>query len=88
MASESAESIPLSFEEFQTLIAKQLHVKQEDVRREASFIHDLQADSIQLVEMMLNIEEMGVNIPLESAWEIETVGDAYQHYRDSLSSGK
>jgi acyl carrier protein len=30
---------------------------------------------------MLSLEEMGIEIPLEAAWDVETVGDAYQVYR-------
>jgi acyl carrier protein len=47
---------------------------------QARFIQDLQADSIKLVELMLRLEELGVAIPLEAAWDVETVGDAYQLY--------
>lgn len=56
-------------------------MEREKVVPEASFVEDLLADSIQLVEMMLYMEEEGISIPMESAWEIETVGDAYQLYR-------
>jgi acyl carrier protein len=71
----------ISFEAFRALIAEELQIEQEKVVREASFVEDLLADSIQLVGMMLRLEEMGIEIPLESAWEIETVGDAYALYR-------
>jgi acyl carrier protein len=71
---------PISFEDFQDIIARVLQVEREKVVPEASFVEDLLADSIQLVEMMLRMEEMGISIPIESAWEIETVGDAYKLY--------
>jgi acyl carrier protein len=45
------------------------------------------ADSIQLVELMLRMEEMGIKIPIEAAWEVQTVGDAYGVYRKSVVSG-
>jgi acyl carrier protein len=72
---------PVSFEAFRDIIADGLQVEREKVVPDASFVGDLLADSIQLVEMMLRMEEMGIEIPIESAWEIETVGDAYQLYR-------
>jgi len=78
-----AESNPkvLTFEEFREIIAKELKVSKEKVVPEASFIEDLLVDSIRMVEMMLRLEEMGLSIPMEEAWSIETVGDAYQQYQ-------
>jgi acyl carrier protein len=57
-------------------------VERKKVVPEASFVEDLLADSIQLMDMMLGMEETGIDIPVEFAWEIETVGDAYQLYRE------
>jgi acyl carrier protein len=76
---------PVPFAEFRHVIAEQLQVEEARVVREAHFLNDLFADSIQLVEMMLRLEEMGVHIPLESAWEVETVGDAYRLYVESVA---
>ncbi|MBN1640707.1 MAG: acyl carrier protein [Anaerolineae bacterium] len=71
----------VSFGRFQQIIAQELQVDQSKVVREASFTEDLCADSIQLVNLMLRLEEMGITIPIEAAWEVETVGDAYAVYR-------
>jgi len=71
----------LTFEEFRDLIAKELMIDREKVVREASFVEDLLVDSIRMVEMMLHLEELGINIPMEAAWMIRTVGDAYEQYR-------
>jgi len=76
---------PISFEEFRRLIAQELQVAEEKVVPEASFINDLMADSVQLVEMMLRMEEKGIAIPIEAAWEVETVGDAYRVYVESIT---
>ncbi|MGD8245313.1 MAG: acyl carrier protein [Anaerolineae bacterium] len=73
---------PISFEAFRDIIARELHVERKKVVPEASFVEDLLADSIQLMDMMLGMEETGIDIPVEFAWEIETVGDAYQLYRE------
>jgi hypothetical protein len=43
------------------------------------------AHVIQLVELMLRIEEMGISIPVEAAWEVETVGEAYQLYTEQTA---
>jgi acyl carrier protein len=77
----------ITFEEFKAIIARELQVDEEKVVREASFVEDLLADSIQLVELMLRMEEMGIKIPIEAAWEVQTVGDAYGVYRESVVSG-
>lgn len=60
---------------------------EEVLTPEASLIQDLHVDSLALVSMMLRLEEMGVSIPIESAWEIETVGDAYRIYLESVDVG-
>jgi acyl carrier protein len=39
-----------------------------------------------MVDMMLRLEEMGISIPLEVAWQIETVGDAYQYCTEYTTS--
>jgi acyl carrier protein len=72
---------PLSFEEFKHVLAEQLKIEEGKVTREAAFIEDLMVDSIQLVDLMLSLEEMGIQIPLEAAWDVETVGDAYEVYK-------
>jgi acyl carrier protein len=76
---------PISFEEFRRIVADQLHLEEARVVPEASFVDDLFADSIQLVDLMLRLEEMGFSIPLEAAWEVETVGDAYRLYRERFA---
>lgn len=88
MTSSEQDPTPISFEEFRDLVAEELQVDRDDAVREASFLRDLQADSLQLVDMMLRMEEMGIRIPMESAWEIDTVGDAYQVYVDHFGGNE
>lgn len=71
-------ALPISFDEFKRILARELQVDPSKITPQARFIQDLQADSIKLVELMLRLEELGVAIPLEAAWDVETVGDAYQ----------
>jgi acyl carrier protein len=75
----------ITFEQFRAIIAEQLQIDEEKVVPEASFVNDLAADSIQLVDMMLQMEIKGVVIPLEAAWDVETVGDAYKLYQAHLN---
>ena len=80
---------PITFAEFQRMIARELHVDESKVRPEASFVDDLYADSIRLVEMMLRLKEQGIIIPMEDAWNVRTVEDAYKVYsrRKTSASG-
>jgi len=73
-------SNPITFEEFRRLIAKELHVEERLVVPEASFVDNLYADSIRLVELMLRLKNQGITIPMEEAWNVKTVGDAYRLY--------
>ena len=59
------------------IITKLLGVKEQDVSPEKSFTDDLGADSLDVVELMLEMEnEFRLDIPEEEAEKIRTVGDA------------
>ena len=59
------------------LIVEQLGVSMEEIRPEASFIDDLGADSLDIVELVMAFEEeFGVEIPDDAAEKITTVKDA------------
>ena len=59
------------------IIAEQLGVDESDVKLEASFTDDLNADSLDLVEMIMSLEEkFHVQISDEDAEKITTVGEA------------
>jgi acyl carrier protein len=62
------------------LIVDQLGVSPEEVKREASFIDDLGADSLDTVELIMAFEEeFGIEIPDEDAEKMTTVGDAIDY---------
>lgn len=73
------QSNKLTFEEFRKIIARELEIDEEKIVPEASLFDDLHVDSIRMVDMMLRLEELGLSIPLEVAWQIETVEDAYRY---------
>lgn len=73
---------PISFEEFKRLLAEELQIEEGKIVPEASFVTDLLVDSIKLVELMLRLEEKGIEIPMEAAWDVQTVGDAYRVYKE------
>jgi len=59
------------------IIEKELGVEREKLIPEASFIDDLGADSLDIVELVMEFEkEFGIDIPDEDAEKLRTVGDA------------
>jgi acyl carrier protein len=62
------------------IVVDHLGVDEKDVKLEASFIDDLGADSLDIVELVMAFEEeFGVEIPDEAAEKIATVGDAVSY---------
>jgi acyl carrier protein len=59
------------------IIAKELEVEVKQLTAEAKFIEDLGADSLDIVELVMALEEeFGMDIPDEDADKLKTVGDA------------
>ena len=75
---------PLSFEAFQTMLADLLNLDVAQVTPEAYFITDLGVDSIRMVEVLLRLEEMGLELSPDLAWQVQTVGDAYRYYEEQV----
>lgn len=66
-----------TFDKVKNITVEQLSVDQEEVKMESSFIDDLGADSLDIVELIMAFEEeFGVEIPDEKAEKIRTVADA------------
>jgi acyl carrier protein len=66
-----------TYERLKKIVVEQLGVDEEDVKPEASFVDDLNADSLDLVELIMSLEEeFGTEISDEDAERIRTVGDA------------
>jgi len=69
------------------LIVEQLGVDEEQVVPSASFTDDLGADSLDLVELIMSLEEeSGIEIPDEDAEKIVTVGDAVNYLKTHASA--
>jgi acyl carrier protein len=67
------------------LVAERLAVDEAQVVREASFVEDLNADSLDLVELIMSLEEeFDIEIPDEEAEKIQTVGDAMDYLQEAL----
>lgn len=70
------------------VLAEQLAVDPEQVTREARFEDDLDADSLDLVEAVLVLEEeFGVKIPDEEMAEVKTVGQAIDLITERIGAG-
>lgn len=66
------------------VIVDQLNVEADDVTEDASFIDDLGADSLDIVELVMALEEeFGISIPDEEAENIKSVGDAVAYIERS-----
>jgi acyl carrier protein len=75
-----------TFERVRAIIVDQLGVEADDVTMEANFRDDLEADSLDLVELIMAFEEeFGGEINDEDAQKIITVGDAV-HYLSEASA--
>jgi acyl carrier protein len=69
------------------IIKEQLDVEEKDIKLESSFIDDLGADSLGLVEMVLAFEEaFEIDIPDEDTEQIRTVQDAIDYINKHKSS--
>jgi acyl carrier protein len=67
-------------ERVKKVIEEQLSVNQDQITKEASFIDDLGADSLDTVELVMALEEeFGVEIPDEEAEKITKVGEAIDY---------
>jgi acyl carrier protein len=68
------------FERIREVLAERLSVEESDINEEANFQEDLGADSLDLVEMIMELEDQfGIKIPDEDAQQIQTVGQAVEY---------
>jgi acyl carrier protein len=69
------------------LIVEQLGVSRDEVVTKASFIDDLGADSLDIVELVMSLEEtFDIEIPDEDAEKIQTIGDAVAYLKERLET--
>ncbi len=72
-------------EKVKDIIEKELGVEREKLTAEASFIEDLGADSLDIVELVMEFEkEFNIDIPDEDAEKLRTVGDAIAYLNQKL----
>ena len=69
------------------IIAKELEVDAKQLAPEAKFIEDLGADSLDIVELVMALEEeFGLDIPDEDADKLKSVGDAMRYLQEHASA--
>lgn len=77
-----------SFEKVKKIVCEKLGVDESKVTESASFVNDLGADSLDVVEFVMEVEkEFNITIPDEEATKLSTVGDAVK-YIDAHAKSK
>ena len=74
------------FEKLKSIIIEQLEVDEEKINLNSTLTDDLEADSLDIVELVMNIEdEFGISIPDSAANEIVTVGDMVKYLAKNIA---
>ncbi len=69
------------------IVAEQMGVDKSELSRDTNFMNDLNADSLDTVELVMEFEdEFDTSIPDENAEKIQTVGEAIQYIKDNLKA--
>ncbi len=70
------------FEQVKEVVVEQLNANPDEVKPESRFVEDLGADSLDVVELVMALEEkFGIEIPDEEAEKIQTVADAVEYIK-------
>ena len=76
----------MEFEKLKKIIAEVLNVDEEEVTMESTFVDDLGADSLDIFQIIMGIEEtFDIEIDNEEAEKIATVGDAAEQIRNATN---
>jgi acyl carrier protein len=79
--------MPDNAEKVKDIIEKELGVEREKLTNDANFIEDLGADSLDIVELVMEFEkEFNIDIPDEDAEKLKTVGDAMAYLNQKMGS--
>lgn len=75
----------MEFEKLQGIIAGILHAEPEEITADTAFVEDLGADSLDIFQIVMGIEEgFDIQIPPEAAGRIATVGDAAEQIKNAI----
>lgn len=72
------------FEKVKEIVVEQLGVPEDTVKKDATFVDDLSADSLDIVELVMQIEEeFDIEIPDSDAEKIVTIGDVIEYIKQN-----
>lgn len=76
----------MEFEKLQAIIAEVLNLDVNEITMESTFVEDLGADSLDVFQIIMSLEEeFDVEIPTDAAENIVTVGDAVEQIKNALN---
>ena len=76
----------MEFEKLQEIVSEVLNVDAGGITMDTSFVEDLGADSLDIFQIVMGIEEaFDIEIPTEAAEKIVTVGDAVEQIKSALN---
>ena len=76
----------MEFEKLQEIIVDVLNVNPDEITMDTTFVDDLGADSLDIFQIIMGIEEeFDIEIPNEAAEQIVTVGDAVEQIKNALN---
>ncbi|MEE1517427.1 MAG: acyl carrier protein [Lachnospiraceae bacterium] len=76
----------MEFEKLQNIIAEVLNIDAEEISMDSTFIDDLGADSLDVFQIIMGIEEeFDIEIPNEEAEKISTVADAVEQIKNAIN---
>lgn len=76
----------MEFEKLQNIISEVLNIEPEEVHMSSTFVDDLGADSLDIFQIIMGIEEeFDIEIPNEVAEQIQTVNDAIDQIKNALN---
>ena len=76
----------MEFEKIRAIIVDVLNVDEDEVSMDTTFVDDLGADSLDVVQIIMGIEEeYGIEISQEDAEKIVTVGDAVEQIKNAVN---
>ena len=77
----------MEFDKIAEVIAEQMDIPKEDITAETTFAKDLNADSLDVIQIISQLEEIfGMEFSNEDAESIKTVGDAAEYVKKAINS--
>lgn len=86
MTNNNGMEINMEFEKIREIIAEVLNINEDEITMESTFIDDLGADSLDIFQIVMGIEEaFDIDIPNEDAEKIVSVGDAVEQIKNATN---